>query len=48
MNRTLDSDLEIEDVEPIQAITLVDFGTSFCGIPSLELADPGLTQSLEE
>jgi hypothetical protein len=48
INRTLDSDLEIEDVEPIQAITLVDFGTSFCGIPSLELADPGLTQSLEE
>lgn len=48
INRSLDSDLEIEDVEPIQVITLVDFGTSFCGIPPLELADAGLTQTPEE
>jgi len=33
INRSLDSDLDAEDIEPIQAVTLFNLGTSFCGIP---------------
>lgn len=34
-----------EVVEPIQARVLADLGTSFCGIPPMEIEDAGLLQT---
>lgn len=46
--KSLEADLEVEDVEPIQADTLLLLGTSFCGIPPEELADADLQHTPEE
>lgn len=48
INRSLDSDLEAEDIEPIQAITLVELGSSFYGIPPEELSIAMLNPAPEE
>lgn len=48
ISRSLDEDLEeAEEIEPIQAVTLVELGTSFCGIPSVELTIATLNQDEE-
>jgi hypothetical protein len=39
ITRSLDTDMEAVDVEPIQANTLFSLGMDFCGISPEELAD---------
>lgn len=48
INRSLDSDLEAEEIEPIQAYTLVDLGINFCGIPPEELTAATLNPASED
>lgn len=37
IGRSLDEDMEAEMIEPIDAIALVNLGSSFCGVPPEEL-----------
>lgn len=46
--KSLEADLEVEEVAPIQADTLLLLGTSFCGIPPEELAHVDMQRTPEE
>jgi hypothetical protein len=49
VSRSLDSEMkDAEFVEPIQAVTLISLGTSFCGVPPEELTLAMLNPSNEE
>jgi hypothetical protein len=40
--------MEVEDVEPIQAVALISLGTSLCGVPPEELTMATLHLDPEE
>lgn len=48
VSKSLDEDLEeVEMIEPIQAVTLVGLGNSFCGVPPEEMTLATLSQDEE-
>jgi len=48
VTRSLEAEMEEVEVEPIQACNLVELGTSFCGVPSMELSIDTLLPDEEE
>jgi hypothetical protein len=48
VSSSLDEDLTEFEVAPIQASTLADLGTSFCGVPPSELSLATLLHEVED
>lgn len=48
VTRSLEAEMEEVEVEPIQACNLVELGTSFCGVPPMELSIATLLPDEEE